>query len=372
MNRLKVTQETKVRLKEAFDIDTTKTNIYDIIKLIYRYKHSHTFLCFKSDKTNFEQIELIFNPWTLEIKRCYIKNIIGMKIKYFNGLSYRDFYKKNKKHIPITRRNCFNKGCAEFLTTNSVPFFLKNITLENDKTYKLTPSSLPTQIFQNPKAVIPFHLEGNVISIEHFILQDYDNEFRLFCQHILSIRNDYDEFIIHPGKGGNRKYTGVLLSVFFNISDVRQKKPELWSKTVIRREKKWENIKNDGDMIENVNRVFGDYIFQDENMCKKSYTGNIKLIIGHGVGSASYALCLYFLLIHGTMLIKKNMITTAAASKVIFVGKSAQSRVSNCFTGDSGGGMYFDLDEVSFNRTRSIWDSYKEFYLGHFLLGKAV
>jgi len=104
-------------------------------------------------------------------------------------------------------------------------------------------------------------------------------------------------------------------------------------------------------------------------MCEKSYTGNIKLIIGHGVGSASYALCLYFLLIHGIMLIKKNMITTADASKVTFVGKSAQSRVSNCFTGDSGCGMHFDLDEVSFDRTGSIWDDYKDFHLGYFLLG---
>ena len=198
------------------------------------------------------------------------------------------------------------------------------------------------------------------------MLQDYDCEFRQFCEHILEIRDSYTEFIIEPGSGGMIKYAALLLGTFFNYDETKSKKPELWEENIIYREKKWKNIPNKDIFIGYLNRPFGDFIFYDECICKKSYTGNIKFIISNTVGSASFDLCLYFLLIHGNMLIKKNTITSNKKSKVKFIGKSAMNRVSNCFAGDSGGGMFFDLDGVSFKRTGNIINNYKS----NFLVGR--
>jgi hypothetical protein len=80
MQSLTVKKDTIESLKEIFDIET---NVYSVMRLIYNYKHSHSFLNFNEN----QHIDLMFNPWTLKISKCYIKHLYGYihKVKYIKN-----------------------------------------------------------------------------------------------------------------------------------------------------------------------------------------------------------------------------------------------------------------------------------------------
>jgi hypothetical protein len=249
---------------------------------------------------------------------------------------------------------------------------LEHITLENGEYIKLTERYIKSKsddIAIEPSIKKLFMIENNIITFINWQLQNYENEFIQFCNFILSIRDDYKEFIIHPGSGGSRKYVGLFLGIFFNNNIIKETKPELWEKTVIRKKINWKNIPNEKS-VEETNRVFGDYIFQDDSLCKTNYDGKIKLIIEAGIGSVSYTLILFFLLLAGEYKIKNKCIISSKNSQIQLIGKTPINRVSKTFTGDSGNGMYFEFNDMSAHRPELYWLNYKNFLLGYFFIGK--
>jgi hypothetical protein len=364
MNHLELQDETLDELSNAFDIKN-KYDTYDLIKKIYKYKLSHAYLNF----TNLQEYDLFFDPWTLEIKKCVNTSLIGKKIKLFNDLTYKQFYNRNKKYICIARRNRYNILCVKTLLTNSIPFFLEHITLENNEYIKLTKRYILKKL-RNMESIIEdqFQIKENKIIFRNWQFQDNEDEFMELCNHILMCRDDYDEFIIEPGSGGHRKYIGIFLGLFFNKNKIKTDKQELWNKTVIRKNIQWNNIPNN-DSVEETNRIFGDYIFQKDSLCETNYKGKIKLIISSDISSASYTLVLFFLLIAGEYTIKNKFITSTENSQIQLIQKNPINRVSKTFTGDSGNGLYFDFDEVQVNRPELNWLNCKDFLLGNFFLG---
>jgi hypothetical protein len=366
MNHLELKDETLEKLSNAFDT-INKYYTYDLIKKIYKYKLSHVQLNF----TNLQEYDLFFDPWTLEIKKCVNINLIGKKIKLFNDLTYKQFYERNKKYICIAKRNRFNTLCVKNLLTNSIPFFLQHITLENNEYIKLTSRYILKKhknMIMKPIIEEQFSIEDNKISFINWIFEDNENEFMDLCNHILSCRDNYDEFIIEPGSGGGRKYIGIFLGLFFNKNKVKDNRRELWDKTVIRNNIEWSNIPND-NFVEETNRIFGDYIFQNDSLCETNYKGKIKLIISSDICSASYTLVLFFLLIAGEYTVKNKFITSTENSQIQLIQKTPINRVSKTFTGDSGKGLYLDFDEVKTYRPELDWLNYKDFLLGNFFVG---
>lgn len=295
-----------------------------------------------------EPLDMMFNPWTMEIIRGPLK---GHFIESINGLSYEEFSDKIKPYIAPC---CSSKYHIRFVVDilrysfpEPIQFSLKDVCLVK------TPTG--GKVFdQNKVLAKDNYIVGNRLYIKNFF-EDLSG----IREAIEQVRDDYDEWIIDVGSGGRREEVAKILITFFNPKDIPQ---DLYNSKIRRRHTPW--IK---DSINETDTTFGHYAFQGMDATLSTYKGKISLIIGGGVGSTSYVFSVFMLLMGGKWKIKEDTyILSKRSSRIQLVARSDYNRVSNRYNGEDGGHKL----EYGLSRPNTTWVNPHRHLIGYFLVGR--
>ena len=438
LERYPLPPSTVRELNRLYDLRKMSNRLLDWIRWIYGFDHDHTMIGFTSDQK--EQIRLMYDPWTMLITHCVVPKLVGRRIASFDvqsndstahtahrrtiiGLSHKDLFVRNKDWICVQRRGLYCLNAIEDLLSNTVPWMVSRIRLEPSDGMPDRPDQ-PTVVDITPELLEKttdwdrsmhrlrreselsqsqtgrrFDVSGNRIRIVNWIVRtDSDKEeFLQMCRTIRQTRDSYDEWIIDPGSGGCTQLVSMFLNLFVSKHQCAEERPHLWDRRVRRRPISYTQIPNSSKF--EVDRLLGDYMFdgthescETESWAPESYGGKIRLIISNEIGSASYLFVLFFMLTFGKMRRSKEfrIATSATTSRVSLVGRTPQNRMSNTYTGHSGGRTTLeqikqirdplrqtppgtaepDPHPISVGRANDEWVSADRCYLGYYFLGK--
>lgn len=333
---------------EDFDLpSTTPKTFYGVARALNALGFTHTNLRAKARK---EPLDMVFNPWTMEIISGPYR---GRVVESINGLGYKNFF---KSVAPYTAPGCASRYHIRFVLELLRFRFPETIKISIRGLGEITPPTTKCLPMSDPNSVLPTktHIQGNRLYIKDFV-----DDLTGIRQAIEKVRDDYDEWVIDLGGGGRREEVAQILVAFFDPDDLPK---GLYGSRVRRPRTVWASR----GCVE-TDTTFGGYAFQGLTPNLPTYQGKIKIIIGGGVGSASYVFAAFTLLLGGKWkIIKDKYVVSRRSSRVQLVARSDHNRVSNRYNGEDGG----HPTKSGLKRPNLTWENPHQHLIGYFLVGR--
>jgi hypothetical protein len=331
-----------------FDLPSTTLELYpDVVKALNKLGFTHTNF---TAPPRLKPLDIVFNPWTMEVIRGPHK---GKVIQNINGLCYKDFFRELQPYIPPSCASRYHMKFVTNLLRFSFPETLHFHFINGDS--NIITNNTTNKLY-DPQNDLPVNTS---IRDNHLYIKNFAEDMSPVRQALERVRDDFGEWVIHVGGGGRREEIAKVLIAFFNPNDVRK---DLYKSTIRRPKTVWNTGQCDA-----TNTTFGQFAFQGLTARLPTYQGKIKLIIGAGVGSASYIFTVFMLLLGGKWRIVDNTyILSRKSSRVQMIARSDFNRVSNRYNGEDGG----HSAPCGLKRPNITWDNPQQHLIGYFLVGR--
>lgn len=321
----------------------------EVVKALNALGFTHTYL---RASPRPEPLNILFNPWTMQIIKGPYK---GHFIESINNLSYKSFFKQIQPFVaPAHASRHHIKFVSDLLRFRMPDRLMVSV--------KGVGGAIPVggSVFNhNTELPQETFVQDNHVYIKNFAGGKEDMSY--IREAIERVRDNYDEWVIDLGSGGDRLEVSKILVAFFNPEELPR---DLLDSRIFRPRTIWAT----SDYPE-TDTTFRQYAFQGLQPKLSSYQGSIKIIIGGGVGSASYVFAAFALLMGGKWKIKEDVyLTSKKRSRVQFIARSDYNRVSNRFNGEDGG----HLTGSGLKRPNITWKNPNQHLIGYFLLGRYI